>query len=300
MCACNSVRWGWIGCVRVRWRAHAAGSAQTRNPKPCEPFPSASTACGFGAQAFLSASAFSANIGAWNTACVTNLYQVCAAPGPAARTMAAALGRASVRRGPLCAAAPPMRRRVPTRAGTRLLGSLGVGSAARRGGSTHATRYICIRICKYIYTSVCVCVLHAYTYSIHSSVCVRTGRRYVCVHECAMGDGSAVCARVGGLGLKPEALSRASPWPSAWTAWWLRRAGVLRCVGVQREHRRVEHRACHLVVRGMRRSRPRRRARWRTRSAGLRCGAAGCVRRHRRWARARAHVQALACAGPWV
>ncbi len=53
-----------------------------RNPKPCEPFPSASTACGFGAQAFESASAFNADIGAWNTARVTSLYLVCAAPGP--------------------------------------------------------------------------------------------------------------------------------------------------------------------------------------------------------------------------
>ena len=41
------------------------------------------TACGFGAQAFYGASAFNANIGVWNTASVTTLYQVCAAPGPA-------------------------------------------------------------------------------------------------------------------------------------------------------------------------------------------------------------------------
>ncbi len=66
---------------------------------PCS---SASTAGGFGAQAFSSASAFNANIGAWNTARVTTFYYVCAAPGPAARTMADALGLASMRRGPLC------------------------------------------------------------------------------------------------------------------------------------------------------------------------------------------------------
>ncbi len=47
-----------------------------------------------------------------------------------------------------------------------------------------------------------VCVFHAYTYIIHSSVYVRIGRRYVCVYQCAMGDGSAVCARVGGLVLR--------------------------------------------------------------------------------------------------
>jgi hypothetical protein len=27
MCACTIVRWRWIGCVRTRWRARAAGSA---------------------------------------------------------------------------------------------------------------------------------------------------------------------------------------------------------------------------------------------------------------------------------
>ncbi len=97
---------------------------------------------GFGAQAFYSVSAFNANIGAWNTASVTSLSYVCAAPGPAARTMAGALGRASMRRGRLCAAAPPMRARLRTRAGTGLRGALGVGTAARRGGSVHASEYI--------------------------------------------------------------------------------------------------------------------------------------------------------------
>ncbi len=57
--------------------------------------PSASTACGFGAQALSNAKAFNADIGAWNTAAVTSLSLVCAAPGPAARTTADALGRGS-------------------------------------------------------------------------------------------------------------------------------------------------------------------------------------------------------------
>jgi hypothetical protein len=43
------------------------------------PCPSAWNACGFGAQAFSSAKAFNANIGAWDTAAVTSLYGVCAA-----------------------------------------------------------------------------------------------------------------------------------------------------------------------------------------------------------------------------
>ena len=71
--------------------AHAlAGSCCGLGLKPetlnrASPCPSAWTACGFGAQAFYSASAFNANIGAWNTARVANMYSVCAASGPAAR-----------------------------------------------------------------------------------------------------------------------------------------------------------------------------------------------------------------------
>ena len=49
------------------------------------PWPSAWTGCGFGAQAFRSASAFNADIGAWNTVSVISLSSVCAASGPAAR-----------------------------------------------------------------------------------------------------------------------------------------------------------------------------------------------------------------------
>ncbi len=64
----------------------------------------------------------------------------------------------------------------------------------------------------------------------------------------------------------------------------LRLAAILHGVSVQRQHRRVEHRACRNVGRGMRRLPARRRALWRTRSAGVRCGAAGCSRRHRRCA----------------
>ncbi len=57
--------------------------------------PSVGVDCGWlGSQAFYAASAFNTNIGAWNTARVTTLYAVCAAsPGPAACTMADALGR---------------------------------------------------------------------------------------------------------------------------------------------------------------------------------------------------------------
>ncbi len=115
---------------------------EPRNREPCGPFPSAWTACGFGAQAFSSTSVFNANIGAWNTAAVTTLAEVCAAPGPAARTMADALGRASVLRGRLCAAAPPMRvRAFFTRAGTRFARGHGC-----RNGRAEGRLVTCLRI----------------------------------------------------------------------------------------------------------------------------------------------------------
>jgi surface protein len=53
-------------------------------PDTCACVRSASTAGGFGSQAF-SSSAFNADIGAWNTASVTTLSSVPAAFGPAAR-----------------------------------------------------------------------------------------------------------------------------------------------------------------------------------------------------------------------
>jgi hypothetical protein len=83
---------GSAACARVGGLVlRARPKLETLNrASPC---PSAWTACGFVAQAFYSASVFNANIGAWNTASVTTLHGVCAAPGPAARTMADALGR---------------------------------------------------------------------------------------------------------------------------------------------------------------------------------------------------------------
>ncbi len=145
MHACTSVRW-----VMDRLCAHAlAGSCCGLGLNPetlnrASPCPSAWTACGLGAQAFESASAFNADIGAWNTASVTSLAGVCAAPpGPAARTAADALGGASMRRGRLCAAAPPMRAGVRTHLqALALRGGLGVGTAARRGGSMHVSEYL--------------------------------------------------------------------------------------------------------------------------------------------------------------
>jgi hypothetical protein len=239
-----------------RLRAHAlAGSCcglglqpETRNcASPC---PSAPTACSFGAQAFEAATRFNADIGAWNTAAVTTLAYVCAAPGPAARIMADALGRASMRRGRLCAAAPPMRARVRTRAGTRLRGGLGC-----RYGQPEGRFDTCMRT----YIRVCVCVFHAYAYIIHLSVNVRIGRGYVCVHQCAMGmDRLCAHALAGsccGLGRNPNP-KPCEPLPVGVDRVRLLRAGVQMGVGVQRQHRRVEHRGRHHVVLGMRRSLP--------------------------------------------
>ncbi len=120
---------------------------KTRNPKPCEPLPSASTACGFGAQAFNLTSAFNANIGAWNTAAVTTLVWVCAAsrPGGAHYCGRARLGFDAARPVVLGGSADA-RARAHTFAGTRLRWAVGVGTAARRGGSVHASEYIYIYI----------------------------------------------------------------------------------------------------------------------------------------------------------
>ena len=72
--------------------ARVGGLVLRARPKPetlnrASPCPSAWTVCGFGAQAFHEASEFNANIGAWNTAAVTTLYYVCAAPGAARRAL---------------------------------------------------------------------------------------------------------------------------------------------------------------------------------------------------------------------
>ena len=108
-----------------------------------------------------------------------------------------ALGRASMRRGPLCAAAPPMRACVRTRAGTRLRGALGVGTAARRGGSIHASEYRCACV------RVCVCLLQANVYIYYPFICICENRSGLCMRAPVRdGDGSAVCARGGGLVLR--------------------------------------------------------------------------------------------------
>ncbi len=64
--------------VRARACARAIGRARIR-AEPCERVPSAVDRGWFGSQMFTVASAFNADIGAWNTAAVMDLYGVCAA-----------------------------------------------------------------------------------------------------------------------------------------------------------------------------------------------------------------------------
>ncbi len=77
-------------CARVHACARAIGRAHIRADTR-KRIPSASTACG--SQAFRGASAFNANIGAWNTARVTSLSYVCAAFSAGRRTTAAGRAR---------------------------------------------------------------------------------------------------------------------------------------------------------------------------------------------------------------
>jgi hypothetical protein len=156
-----------------------------------------------------------------------------------------------------------------------------------------------------MYICGCVCVTRVYVHH-YPCICICENRSGICMRASVCdGDGSAVCARVGGLVLRarpePEALNRASPCPSAWTpcgfgaqafdsakafnanigAWNTARVTSLTYV-------------CAAFS-----------ARWRAQMAGrarpgLRCGAARCARRRRRCTRACAHVSAPACAGPWV
>ena len=95
-----------------------------------------------GLQAFATAKAFNADIGAWNTACVSDLNAVCAAFRPAARHRGELARPVFDAAPPLCAAAPPMR--AHTRIGTRLGGCPRVYVWLRVGEDG-------IYVCKYIY-----------------------------------------------------------------------------------------------------------------------------------------------------
>jgi surface protein len=67
----------------VRARASVCAWARPHPRQRMRALPAAAERRGLGSQAFYLASAFKANIGAWNTASVTDLSNVCAALGPA-------------------------------------------------------------------------------------------------------------------------------------------------------------------------------------------------------------------------
>ncbi len=93
--------------VCVRWRARIRADA-------CELFTPPPSVALIGAQTFKGAW-FNANIGAWNTASVTDLSNVCAASGPARTTADCARSVADACAAVVRAAAPPMRVRARAR-----------------------------------------------------------------------------------------------------------------------------------------------------------------------------------------
>jgi hypothetical protein len=119
----------------------------------------------FGAQAFDCLSAFNADIGAWNTARVTTLNNVCAAFSAAAarHRRRHALGGSSMRRGPLCAAALPMRACVcaQTCGHSHARMSPCVGIAARSRDGIYDCKYIYVI---YIYIYMYICMHYSYLY----------------------------------------------------------------------------------------------------------------------------------------
>jgi hypothetical protein len=131
--------------------ARGGGLVLRARPEPetlnrASPCPSAWTAGGVGAQAFGSASAFNANIGAWNTASVSNMAVVCAASP--ARLHRRARARACDWRG------PPMR---PSLSRARVGTSAGhIANALVMYEYIYIHIYRCkVRACKW----VCVYVL---------------------------------------------------------------------------------------------------------------------------------------------
>ena len=65
-------------CMHMQSRARADNTAYPR--RNVRALPVGIDRVWLGSQAFYSASAFNANIGAWNTVAVANMYQVCARP----------------------------------------------------------------------------------------------------------------------------------------------------------------------------------------------------------------------------
>jgi hypothetical protein len=221
-------------CIRARARVRERLGAHASAPTRARAFHRLDRGW-LGMQAFWSASAFNADIGAWNTAAVTTLNEVCGAfSARAARQCKRdALGGCSMRRGPLCAAAtadarPRVCAQTCGRAHARV--SACVGMAARRKDGLHVCMYMYVCIYMYMF-------LYVYIYIADARTCCVHARARVCVCDLARAHPRRH--------MRARAVGVDRGWP--------RLAGVLLGVGVQREHRRVEHRPCRRVVRGMRR-----------------------------------------------
>ncbi len=98
----------------------------------------------FDSQAFQQATAFNANIGAWNTTRVTMLNSVCAA----SEGVPDALGRASTRRG-RCA-------RACTQVYSVMRASMGVGMAAPEDYGIFVHEYACVGVSLHVCMWVCI------------------------------------------------------------------------------------------------------------------------------------------------
>jgi hypothetical protein len=147
-----------------------------------------------------------------------------------------------------------------------------------------------------------------YTQCMHVSISMRVWLHGRTDRRCGPAAHARTCcvrarARACAIGRPRNRADTCERVPSASTA-VARLAGVQLGVGVQRQHRRVEHRVGHHVVLGMRRhfgpgGAPPRVGRARP---GRRCGAGRCARRRHRCARVCvcADVWARACAGVHV
>jgi surface protein len=155
-------------CVRAR--ARVCDWARTQSaPTPASAFPSAWTAGGAARQAFQSASAFNADIGAWNTASVSNMASVCAAfPTRAARH------RRRDALGWVVGVA-----RAVERGGDRRCARAGVCAdvRARACAGVHVCRYSCAYerrdVCMYVYIYVFICNRYMYASYVYVSMSMR-------------------------------------------------------------------------------------------------------------------------------
>ncbi len=141
--------------------------------------------------------------------------------------------------------------------------SLACQRARVRGADGTALRFVCASTVPSPHSRGPTHRMDRYSYTVYAHALPRTPivvrayrrgghapRTRPCVRACVRAL-VCVCALA-----RPHPRRRVRALPAAAERRVNRLAGVLRGVGLQREHRRVEHRLRHDVVRGMRRSRP--------------------------------------------